>query len=99
MATGGLMIAVAVGFDSLQFLGDIAYIGFILDSLVSFIASIIYGIWFSHHDISLMGPDRALGFLGTILGELVPGVNALPFFTFYITSTVIREWASSEEEI
>lgn len=91
------MIVFAVLLDSAQIFADIAIIGFILDSLMSLVGAMFFGIWFSHHDVSLMHPDRALGFLGTVFGEVVPGVDALPFWTIYITIAVVREWTSSEE--
>ena len=94
LATGALMIALAVLIDFAQFVLDIAIVGFILDSFITVIAAFIFGIWFSHVGVSLMHPKRVLGFLGTILGELIPGIDAIPFWTFNIATTVIREWRS-----
>lgn len=91
------MIGFAGFIDFVQFLLDIAFIGFILDSVISVIAGIMFGIWFSSVGMSMMNPDRALGFIGTFLIELIPGFDALPVWTLKIGQTVISEWRSPEE--
>jgi len=90
---GGLMMAVAGLFDGIQFLlALIPFIGIFLSSVVTVVAALVFGIWFSHNDMSIMDPKRALRFLGTMLGEFIPGVNAIPIWTSSVTYTVIQEW-------
>ena len=97
ISAGIFLIGFAVFIDFLQFLLDIAFIGFILDSIISIIAGTILGWWFSLYGISLMSPDRVLGFLATFGAELVPGLNAIPVWSFKVGYTVIEEWRSPEE--
>ncbi|OGG51013.1 hypothetical protein A2763_00205 [Candidatus Kaiserbacteria bacterium RIFCSPHIGHO2_01_FULL_54_36] len=98
LATGGLMIACAIVIDSFQFLLDlIPFVGWALAWFVSIVAALVFGIWLSHHDVSMMHHKRALRFLGTMLGEFIPVVNAIPLWTGSITYTVIQEWRSPDE--
>jgi len=97
--TAGAMIVLAVIIDVLQLgvsaLVLIPFIGFVLAMLlgpfISFIAAVIFGIWFSSCGLSLLQERRTLGFLGTILGEIVPFLGAIPWWTFFISFTVISE--------
>ena len=98
IVTGGLMIACAAVIDFLQFLLDlIPFAGWILGWVVSIIAILVFGVWLSHEEVSMMDPKRALRFLGAMLGESIPIVNAVPLWTGVITYTVIQEWGSPSE--
>ena len=65
---------------------------FTINPLITFVASMVFGIWGSHLGMSLLSPKRALGFSGTILLELIPIFDDLPGWTVYIAYTVFREW-------
>ena len=96
--TGKLMIAVAVAVDLVQFLLVlIPFIGWLFGMMISVIASFLFGIWFSHHGVSLMSSKRVLGFLGTMLGEWIPFIGGVPLWSCLVAFTVIQEWRSSEE--
>ena len=97
-STGGWMITCAALIDSIQFLLVlIPFIGWALGWLMSVTASFMFGMWFSHHGLSLMSSKRVFGFLGTILGEWIPFINAAPLWTALVTFTVVSEWRRSEE--
>ena len=92
--TGKWMIAVAAVIDLIQFgLVFIPIIGWVVGSIVSALTALLFGMWFSNHDVGLMKPERVLGFGGTILGELTPFIGGgAPFWTCLITYNVLREW-------
>jgi hypothetical protein len=95
---GGLMIAFAGLVDFIQFLFTfIPFIGMFLSSMVTFVVALIFGIWFSHNEMSMMDPKRILRFLGTMLGEFTPGINAVPIWTGSVSYTVIQEWRTPAE--
>lgn len=97
-STGGWMIISAALIDFIQFLLVlIPFIGWALGWLASVIASFMFGMWFSHHDVSLMSSKRILGFLGTLLGEWVPFINAAPLWTCLVAFTVVSEWRRPDE--
>ncbi|PIR84180.1 hypothetical protein COU18_00285 [Candidatus Kaiserbacteria bacterium CG10_big_fil_rev_8_21_14_0_10_51_14] len=96
--TGGVMICFAMVVDGMQGLITlIPFIGFLIAPVMSIFAALLFGIWFSHNDVSMMDPKRVLGFGGTILGEVMPIVNVIPFWTGNITYTVIQEWRRPSE--
>ena len=97
LAGGGTMILFAVATDVVQFLLMIPLIGLLLNSFISIVAAMGFGLAFSHYDMSLMSPDRVLGFGATIVGEVVPAVDAIPFWTFLVARTVVSEWRRPEE--
>jgi len=91
--TGKFMIAIAVLVDITQFLLVlIPFVGWLLGMVLSIVASFLFGIWFSHHGVSLMSSKRVLGFLGTMVGEWIPFISAAPFWTCLVAFTVIQEW-------
>ncbi len=47
-------------------------------------------MWFSHHGISVVASKRALGFGGTIIGEFIPLLNALPLWTAFVVITALK---------
>lgn len=103
-SAGWSLIIAAVLVDLTQFfvtfLALIPFIGFVLvfavNIIISACAFIIFGIWFSHLGLSLLESRRALGTLGTILGETVPFVNSMLWWTCLITYIVISEWRKPE---
>ncbi len=94
---GATMIMFAVATDILQFLLMIPLVGLILNTFISIVAAMGFGLAFSHYDTSLMSHERVLGFGGTIVGEVVPVVDGIPFWTFLVARTVITEWRRPEE--
>lgn len=99
-STGGIMIACAVFVDLAQFLitllAAIPLVGIIIvaviNPIISFAASMIFGIWCSHLGMSLMNGKRVLGFLGTLGAEVIPFIDSFPWWTCLIAYTVITEW-------
>ena len=92
------MILTAFLADSAQVaLIIIPVVGWILAWTLSTVAPMVFGVWFSHDDVSLMHPDRVLGFLGTIAGEQIPVFDGIPFFTSFVAYTVIKEWRTPIE--
>lgn len=90
-----LMVAVAVCIDVAQIPLQIVPFS---SSVLDFVASIIFGMWFAHYDYSLIN-KRQLGFLGTIGFEFVPLVDMLPLWTIFVILTIRRERAESEGTI
>ena len=68
MITGGILIGCAVLTDSIDGLLGLGMFGFIVDIP----AALFFGICFSHNNLSMLHPDRALKFLGTIVVEATP---------------------------
>lgn len=95
-----MMIAVAVIIDSIGLIGDLvalipgAEAAAVAGTVGDIFAAILFGIWFSHQGISIL-TKRPIGFLGTILGEFVPGLNMAPFWTFFVATTLAKERAES----
>ena len=85
-ASGVLMIAVAAVIDGIQFLLTLILIGFLVNPIISLVATMLFGIWLSHNGVSMMAPKYAARFLLTILGETVFGT--LPIWTFSIAFIV-----------
>ncbi len=88
------MIVVAAVIDLIQFLLVlIPIIGWVIGSIMSALTAFLFGMWFSARGVSLMKPERVLGFGGTILGEVIPFIGGGgPFWTCLITYNVLREW-------
>ena len=90
--TGIAMIAAAVAIDALQIGADVAIIGFFVDTVLDGMAAIFFGIWFSHNGVSFAG-KYPLGFWGALAVEAIPGINALPVWSFAVIRAVQQEWA------
>src|SRR3990167_1202232 len=86
--TAFFMIAVALLIDGLQFLLTIIIIGFLINPIISIMATMLFGIWMSHHGVSMMSSKYALRFLGTIVGETILGT--LPIWTVTVAVTVFE---------
>lgn len=86
---GTLMVAVAVLFDFVQFLLTISVFGMALAPLVSLIAIITFGIWLAHYNMSIFSARRIARFGLTTIGELIPGIDALPLWSITIGYTVL----------
>ncbi len=102
--TGIALIVAATLVDLAQFfatfLALIPFIGFVIvfaaNTLISVCALIFFGICFSHVGVSLLDSRRALGTLGTILGEAVPFINSMLWWTCLVSYIVITEWRKPE---
>ena len=93
MITGGILIGCAVLTDSIDGLLGLGMFGFIVDIP----AALFFGICFSHNNLSMLHPDRALKFLGTIVVEATPA-SIVPMWTYAVTSTVLHEWRTPIDE-
>ena len=92
------MIAAAVLVDLAQFGLDIAIIGFIVDTVISAVIGVIFGMWFSHHGVHMV-KKNPLGFWSVLAGELIPFINSAPFWTCLVAYTVVNEWRSASQDI
>ena len=87
--TGVLLITIAVVVDFIQFvLTLIPYIGWILSMIVSICATFFFGIGFYHSGVNLFSSKMILGTLGTLVGEVAPLVNGVPFWTIRALTAV-----------
>ncbi|MBI2030835.1 hypothetical protein HYT05_04395 [Candidatus Kaiserbacteria bacterium] len=102
------LITVAILIDGLQFLITLfallpaigPVLSFTLGFVVSVLSIFLYGIWFSHLNVSLT-TRYPLGFLATIVLEFIPVVSTSPGWTWFVVKTIaqerIRERLSSDE--
>lgn len=87
------MITVAVIIDVTQFfLTLIPFLGWFLEFCLGIFAWVLFSIWCSHYGVSLYSSKRALGTIGTIVAEVVPFIDAAPWWTINIAYTVTSEW-------
>lgn len=103
-----ILIIVAVLIDGLQFLITLfallpvvgPVLSFTLGFVVSVLSIFLFGIWFSHLNVSLT-TRYPLGFLATIVLEFIPVVSTSPGWTWFVVKTIaqerIRERLSSDE--
>ena len=84
-----LMVTIAVIVDFIQFLLTlIPYIGWILSMIVSICATFFFGIGFYHSGVNLFSSKMILGTLGTLVGEVAPLINGVPFWTIRALTAV-----------
>ena len=77
-----LMVTIAVIVDLIQFiLTLIPYIGWILSMIVSICATFFFGIGFYHSGVNIFSSRMILGTLGTLVGEVTPLINGVPWWT------------------
>lgn len=97
--TSASLISIAGLIDFIQVLIDLLVfilppiglmISFLLGILIDLAAMFLFGFWFSHLGVSLMR-TYPFGFLGTIILENIPYINALPGWTMFVTRTIIEE--------
>lgn len=74
------MIWTAVFFDFLQFILSFIMMGW----LVGFFAGLTFWWWFRQHGISFSRPSRWGSFALTYLVEVIPGLGAIPAWTFEV---------------
>jgi hypothetical protein len=83
----GAMLVVAAFLDFLQLILTFLIIGLIINTILSFVIFLLFFGWFSANGVnffSLKRPQRHL----LVLMKLVPGVNAIPLWTFRIWSEI-----------
>lgn len=80
-STIGLMIGVALFFDTLQALLTPVIIGY----FVPIISYPTFWLWFRLHGISFFSKKRASTLGVGALFEIIPGLDVLPAFTFTVT--------------
>lgn len=93
IGTAFMMVIVALIIDGIQALLTFILIGFLVNPVISVCAAMVFGIWFSHHGMSMMSPKNIAPFLGTMLGEFTPVINAFPVWTGFVIFKVIRSKA------
>lgn len=78
--TIAFMIGTALFFDFLQFLLSFIFMGW----LVGLFAGLTFWWWFRQHGISFQKPSRWGSFAITYLIEVIPGLGAIPAWTFEV---------------
>ena len=89
-ATAAFMITFAVFFDFVEFILDLMFIGLLADILVDIVATLFFSIWFSHCGVSLARKYH-LGFLGTVTAKMIPFIEVIPFWTYFVWRTIQNE--------
>ncbi|MFZ3020025.1 MAG: hypothetical protein WA051_00700 [Minisyncoccia bacterium] len=90
--TSVFLVSTALFFDFLQLiLQPIAFLGQALAMGVDIFAFLTFGLWFLLIGVSFVRPSRLIGIVGTFLIELIPILDALPAWTFYIFIMIILE--------
>lgn len=89
------MIVVAVCIDGAQIiLSFIPFLGWLVATLLGICGFFLFGIWFFHQGNNLFSADKVLVTLGTMLGELPPIINDMPWLTVRVTTAVFHAWSA-----
>lgn len=78
--TIGLMVAVALFFDVLQWV----LVFIVMDWIVAWIFFPMYWLWFKMHGIAFISMKRAPTLAGGTLIEMIPGLDVLPAYTLIV---------------
>lgn len=81
------MIVAALCIDIMQALLSLTLFGMFVTPIITGIAVIMFGIWFSHHGMSMLEPRRILAYGATTLVELSP-FGFLPVWTLSVSLTL-----------
>lgn len=95
------MLTVAVLIDGIQALLTFTVIGSIVATLITFLASFGFWLWFALHGVKYTGKDagkKALIVLASVIAELVPFVNMLPATTAGILGIILTERVKEAKE-
>ena len=90
LGTAFMMVFMALLVDGTQGFLSWILVGFFVNPIIDVCVAMMFGIWFSHHGVSMMSAKNIAPFLGTIVGEFLPFISALPLWTFYIIFALIR---------
>jgi hypothetical protein len=93
LATFGLMLLVAVLFDTVKVLINlIPFVGGVLeDFTIAPLATFVFFIWLKMHGINFTKGPRGFFFLLTIVLNFVPILNALPEWTSFVVGLYLSE--------
>lgn len=82
-----LLGAVAILVDLLQLILDIFAVGAVINRIIDVIVGFSLAFYFQIRGVSMFNPKRAAAFMATIVGEMIPVVDALPLWTLdvYVT--------------
>ena len=83
------MIIFAVLTDLTQTFLTWTIIGTVFTPFISIFALMVLGLSFAHYGVSMYKPATSLRWIGTSVGEIVPGLNALPLWTFSTIITIV----------
>ncbi len=87
-----LLLGTALFFDFLQaIVQPIQILGQVLAMGVDIFAFLTFIVWFLIIGVSFISPGRLVSIVGTFLVELVPVLDALPVWTFYILIMILLE--------
>ncbi len=88
-------IAFAAIVDSVQIYLGVQFVGLVLNSIITVGAALSFWVWFKRRGFSIASPSASLLFPFSTALEIIPGLNTvLPTWTFFVASTVVREWRS-----
>lgn len=90
-----LMILVAIGIDLIQFgVNFIPILGQVISMMITFVAGLLYYIWFKTHGISFTSWKKMLG-AGTVgLSSFIPVWNDMPEWTIGVIWTILSNGSS-----
>lgn len=93
-----LMFCLAGLFDAGQAILSLFAIGLVLSPFISIFAGMSFWFWFSTYEISFMDWKRLTALIGGGVAELIPAVDALPFWIgvvwYIISTTKVKEVTS-----
>lgn len=99
--TAGIMIATAVLFDGLQALLILTVLGSLLSYFFTFLATIIFSLWFLLLKVNYFGKgsgNNLLIALGAAVTELVPFINAFPAITAGVVGLIVQSRIQDAKE-
>lgn len=89
-STAILMLCLAGLFDIMQAILSLFAVGVVISPFISMFAGMSFWFWFSTYEISFIDTRRLIALFGGGITELIPVVNALPFWigsVWYIIRT------------
>lgn len=91
-----MLVGLFVIVDLIQIILDLFAIGAVVNRFIDIAVGVGLPLFLRTQGVKLANPKRMLAMLGTFVGEMIPGVDALPLWTLdvlYTWSTVKAEEA------
>ncbi len=98
----GLMVAVAILSDGLQFLLTLTIIGSVVAMVLSALVWVSFALWFALLGVSYFDRGaamRGLILIGSVIVELVPLINALPATTLGVVALILHARAEDRKRM
>lgn len=108
--TIGLLVAVAIMFDALQFLLSFLFvlpavgwaIALAIPFFITLLAAIVFGLWFKLEKVSFLKGKRAVAKIvgggGALVAETVPLIDDLPLITGGVLNIIINSRIEDAEQ-